>query len=116
MAIEPETRQAVIEAAQRLQAASGEISLVEINRLLVSRIPNWPGDETSYGRLKYYLQQSPNMDEVRALLLGLMAIGHVRSDPSSQRVADWWQAERVLRSLLEQARQKPLLHGNNGRQ
>jgi hypothetical protein len=115
MAIEPEVRQRVIEAAQRLQATDGEISLVEINRLLADRIPGWPGDESSYGRLKYYLQQSSNMDEVRALLLGLMAIGHVRSDPSSERVADWWQAERKLRQMLKQARQRSLLHGNNGR-
>ena len=43
------------------------------------------------------------MTPVRALLLAIMAIGHVRDE--SQDVGDWGQAERYMRLLLKQARE-----------
>jgi len=46
------------------------------------------------------------MTAVKALCLCLMAISHVREDPTSKKVETWHEAEKVVRVLLKQARLK----------
>lgn len=109
-------RHAVVEAAKGLMLGNDEIEIAEVNRLLAEIIPGWPGDDSSYRQLGRWLKapRPEAMSEIRALLLGIMAIDYVRTDPDSQKVGDWWLAAKKLRQLLRVARQQALLHGNKG--
>jgi hypothetical protein len=102
----------VVEAARELLLGQNDLEIAEVNRILVDVIPGWEGNERTYRQLTRWLRapQQEAMSEIRALLLAIMAVSFVRTDPSSRQIGDWWLAEKRLRQLLKQARQQKLLH------